>query len=127
MLRTVGLDVWMNLSADFPNMEVLKTVLLSPASHNCLLRHNVGPEGRPQHCCAWLGAACSFPKCASVIIPEEVIRAVHYFQPAPFFTDLDVTHTHSDESKLLQLQFSLEQWTTLPAGSERLPVHTAAS
>ncbi|XP_037464413.1 probable protein NAP1 [Triticum dicoccoides] len=31
-----------------------------------------GPEGRPQHCCAWLGAACSFPECASAIIPEEV-------------------------------------------------------
>ncbi|GJN12494.1 hypothetical protein PR202_ga30776 [Eleusine coracana subsp. coracana] len=31
-----------------------------------------GPEGRPQHCCAWLGAACSFPECASSIIPEEV-------------------------------------------------------
>ena len=30
-----------------------------------------GPEGRPQHCCAWLGAACSFPECASAIIPEE--------------------------------------------------------
>ncbi|BAF24320.2 Os08g0544500, partial [Oryza sativa Japonica Group] len=31
-----------------------------------------GPEGRPQHCCAWLGAACCFPECASSIIPEEV-------------------------------------------------------
>ncbi|CAO2210203.1 unnamed protein product [Urochloa humidicola] len=31
-----------------------------------------GPEGRPQHCCAWLGSACSFPECASAIIPEEV-------------------------------------------------------
>lgn len=32
-----------------------------------------GPEGRrPQHCCAWLGVASSFPECASVILPEEV-------------------------------------------------------
>lgn len=31
-----------------------------------------GPEGRPQHCCAWLGVASSFPECASTIVPEEV-------------------------------------------------------
>lgn len=31
-----------------------------------------GPEGRPQHCCAWLGIASSFPECASPIVPEEV-------------------------------------------------------
>ncbi|VFQ97446.1 unnamed protein product [Cuscuta campestris] len=31
-----------------------------------------GPEGRPQHCCAWLGVASSFPECASSIIHEEV-------------------------------------------------------
>jgi len=37
-----------------------------------------GPEGRPQHCCAWLGAACSFPECASAIIPEEVYIWIHY-------------------------------------------------
>jgi hypothetical protein len=37
-----------------------------------------GPEGRPQHCCAWLGAACSFPECASAIIPEEVSISTHY-------------------------------------------------
>ncbi|XP_039139762.1 probable protein NAP1 [Dioscorea cayenensis subsp. rotundata] len=30
-----------------------------------------GPEGRPQHCCAWLGVASSFPDCSSAIIPEE--------------------------------------------------------
>ncbi|KAL6546210.1 histone chaperone [Orobanche minor] len=33
-----------------------------------------GPEGRPQHCCAWLGVASSFPECASPIVPEEVIK-----------------------------------------------------
>lgn len=33
-----------------------------------------GPEGRPQHCCAWLGIASSFPECASPIVPEEVIN-----------------------------------------------------
>ncbi|CAH9076240.1 unnamed protein product [Cuscuta epithymum] len=33
-----------------------------------------GPEGRPQHCCAWLGVASSFPECASSIIPEEVAK-----------------------------------------------------
>ncbi|KAI5667543.1 hypothetical protein M9H77_17396 [Catharanthus roseus] len=34
-----------------------------------------GPEGRrPQHCCAWLGVASSFPECASVILPEEVTK-----------------------------------------------------
>lgn len=32
-----------------------------------------GPEGRPQHCCAWLGVASSFPECASSIVPEEVL------------------------------------------------------
>ncbi|KAG0470469.1 hypothetical protein HPP92_017169 [Vanilla planifolia] len=31
-----------------------------------------GPEGRPQHCCAWLGVASSFPECAFAIIPEEL-------------------------------------------------------
>ncbi|GMH02666.1 hypothetical protein Nepgr_004505 [Nepenthes gracilis] len=33
-----------------------------------------GPEGRPQHCCAWLGVASSFPDCASHIVPEEVTK-----------------------------------------------------
>ncbi|KAF8412694.1 hypothetical protein HHK36_000662 [Tetracentron sinense] len=33
-----------------------------------------GPEGRPQHCCAWLGVASSFPECASVIVPEELTK-----------------------------------------------------
>ncbi|KAK4254685.1 hypothetical protein QN277_010029 [Acacia crassicarpa] len=33
-----------------------------------------GPEGRPQHCCAWLGIASSFPECASPIVPEEVTK-----------------------------------------------------
>lgn len=33
-----------------------------------------GPEGRPQHCCAWLGVASSFPECASTIVPEELTR-----------------------------------------------------
>jgi hypothetical protein len=31
-----------------------------------------GPEGRPQHCCAWRGVASSFPEFASPIVPEEV-------------------------------------------------------
>ncbi|KAJ8436851.1 hypothetical protein Cgig2_026175 [Carnegiea gigantea] len=33
-----------------------------------------GPEGRPQHCCAWLGVASSFPEVASHIVPEEVTK-----------------------------------------------------
>ncbi|XP_027086320.2 protein NAP1-like [Coffea arabica] len=33
-----------------------------------------GPEGRPQHCCAWLGVASSFPECASPIVSEEVTK-----------------------------------------------------
>ncbi|KAL8167962.1 hypothetical protein V2J09_009461 [Rumex salicifolius] len=33
-----------------------------------------GPEGRPQHCCAWLGVASSFPECASHVVPEEVTK-----------------------------------------------------
>ncbi|XP_030481196.1 protein NAP1 [Cannabis sativa] len=33
-----------------------------------------GAEGRPQHCCAWLGVASSFPECASPIVPEEVTK-----------------------------------------------------
>ncbi|KAK3040700.1 hypothetical protein RJ639_028396 [Escallonia herrerae] len=33
-----------------------------------------GPEGRPQHCCAWLGIASSFPECALTIVPEEVTK-----------------------------------------------------
>ncbi|XP_043699376.1 protein NAP1-like isoform X2 [Telopea speciosissima] len=33
-----------------------------------------GPEGRPQHCCAWLGVASSFPECASAVIPEELTK-----------------------------------------------------
>lgn len=33
-----------------------------------------GPEGRPQHCCAWLGVASSFPECASAIVPEEIAK-----------------------------------------------------
>lgn len=35
-----------------------------------------GPEGRPQHCCAWLGVASSFPECASGIVPDEVL--IHF-------------------------------------------------
>ena len=38
-----------------------------------------GPEGRPQHCCAWLGVASSFPECASAIVPEEVINQSHTY------------------------------------------------
>lgn len=38
-----------------------------------------GPEGRPQHCCAWLGVASSFPECASPIVPEEVIHPFFFF------------------------------------------------
>lgn len=37
-----------------------------------------GPEGRPQHCCAWLGVASSFPECASPIVPEEVIHKLKF-------------------------------------------------
>ncbi|XP_042490573.1 protein NAP1 [Macadamia integrifolia] len=33
-----------------------------------------GPEGRPQHCCAWLGVASSFPECASMVVPEELSK-----------------------------------------------------
>ncbi|KAH9795657.1 protein NAP1 [Citrus sinensis] len=33
-----------------------------------------GPEGRPQHCCAWLGVASSFPECGSPIVPEEMVK-----------------------------------------------------
>ncbi|KAJ4975907.1 hypothetical protein NE237_001013 [Protea cynaroides] len=33
-----------------------------------------GPEGRPQHCCAWLGVASSFPECASTLVPEELTK-----------------------------------------------------
>lgn len=33
-----------------------------------------GPEGRPQHCCAWLGVASSFPEVASHIVPEEATK-----------------------------------------------------
>ncbi|KAL6567180.1 histone chaperone [Orobanche gracilis] len=36
-----------------------------------------GPEGRPQHCYAWLGVASSFPKCASPIVPEECMPGSH--------------------------------------------------
>ncbi|KAG6736082.1 hypothetical protein POTOM_061221 [Populus tomentosa] len=42
---------------------------------NAVFRNTMfGPEGRPQHCCAWLGVASSFPECASPIVPEEVIH-----------------------------------------------------
>lgn len=33
-----------------------------------------GPEGRPQHCCAWLGVASSFPDNATVSVPEEFLK-----------------------------------------------------
>eukprot|EP00252_Welwitschia_mirabilis_P021329 TRINITY_DN5452_c0_g1_i3.p1 TRINITY_DN5452_c0_g1~~TRINITY_DN5452_c0_g1_i3.p1 ORF type:complete len:1244 (-),score=247.08 TRINITY_DN5452_c0_g1_i3:983-4714(-) len=33
-----------------------------------------GPEGRPQHCCAWLGVASSFTDNATVGVPDEVIK-----------------------------------------------------
>ncbi|KAL4201241.1 hypothetical protein AMTRI_Chr02g257710 [Amborella trichopoda] len=33
-----------------------------------------GPEGRPQHCCAWLGVASSFPENACISLPEEVTK-----------------------------------------------------
>lgn len=38
-----------------------------------------GPEGRPHHCCAWLGVASSFPECASATVPEEVINQSHTY------------------------------------------------
>ncbi|KAH9315390.1 hypothetical protein KI387_024017, partial [Taxus chinensis] len=58
------------------------------ATHACLkqlyyYRHHLtvvfrntmfGPEGRPQHCCAWLGVASSFPDNATVSVPEELIK-----------------------------------------------------
>lgn len=44
-----------------------------------------GPEGRPQHCCAWLGVASSFPECASPVVPEEVIHEIYALLPSrPF-------------------------------------------
>ncbi|XP_031487983.1 protein NAP1 [Nymphaea colorata] len=33
-----------------------------------------GPEGRPHHCCAWLGVASSFPECASLTLSDEITR-----------------------------------------------------
>ncbi|PQP92388.1 hypothetical protein Pyn_30364 [Prunus yedoensis var. nudiflora] len=42
-----------------------------------------GPEGRPQHCCAWLGVASSFPECASPIVPEEVIHKLKFLNLCP--------------------------------------------
>ncbi|KAJ0982859.1 hypothetical protein J5N97_011114 [Dioscorea zingiberensis] len=32
----------------------------------------LGLRDLPQHCCAWLGVASSFPDCASTIVPEEI-------------------------------------------------------
>jgi hypothetical protein len=38
-----------------------------------VFRHTMfGPEGRPQHCCAWLGLACAFPDNAHPNVPDEV-------------------------------------------------------
>lgn len=31
-----------------------------------------GPEGRPQHCCAWLSLACTFSDNAHPNVPDEV-------------------------------------------------------
>ncbi|KAI6704041.1 hypothetical protein NL676_013177 [Syzygium grande] len=39
-----------------------------------------GPEGRPQHCCAWLGVASSFPECASPIVAEEYMGILGNFR-----------------------------------------------
>nr|AAC61824.1 unknown protein [Arabidopsis thaliana] len=44
------------------------------AAYNWSRNTMFGPEGRPQHCCAWLSVASSFPECASLIIPEEVTK-----------------------------------------------------
>jgi hypothetical protein len=39
-----------------------------------VFRHTMfGPEGRPQHCCAWLSLACNFPENAHPNVPDEVL------------------------------------------------------
>ncbi|KAF7115929.1 hypothetical protein RHSIM_RhsimUnG0043400 [Rhododendron simsii] len=51
------------------------TTVPSELSQKQVFRNTMfGPEGRPQHCCAWLGVASSFPECASAIVPEEVTK-----------------------------------------------------
>ncbi|KAG5516859.1 hypothetical protein RHGRI_037557 [Rhododendron griersonianum] len=51
------------------------TTVPSELSQTQVFRNTMfGPEGRPQHCCAWLGVASSFPECASAIVPEEVTK-----------------------------------------------------
>ncbi|KAL2631653.1 hypothetical protein R1flu_016339 [Riccia fluitans] len=52
---------------------------------SAVFRHTMfGPEGRPQHCCAWLGLANAFPENAHPTLPDELSKfakdAVSYAQ-----------------------------------------------
>uniref|UniRef100_A0A2P2KWR2 Protein NAP1-like isoform X2 n=3 Tax=Rhizophora mucronata TaxID=61149 RepID=A0A2P2KWR2_RHIMU len=53
----------------------LKTLYFYHQHLTAVFRNTMfGPEGRPQHCCAWLGVASCFPDCSSPIVPEEVTK-----------------------------------------------------
>ncbi|CAM6099238.1 unnamed protein product [Calypogeia fissa] len=52
---------------------------------SAVFRHTMfGPEGRPQHCCAWLGLANAFPENAHHSLPDEMTKfakdAISYAQ-----------------------------------------------
>ncbi|VAI86730.1 unnamed protein product [Triticum turgidum subsp. durum] len=73
MLHTVGQGCVDELESQLSKHGSLKKLYFYHQHLTTVFRNTMfGPEGRPQHCCAWLGAACSFPECASAIIPEEV-------------------------------------------------------
>ncbi|KAG0587429.1 hypothetical protein KC19_2G163800 [Ceratodon purpureus] len=51
----------------------LKVLYFYRPDVTAVFRHTMfGPEGRPQHCCAWLSLACSFPDNAHPNVPDEV-------------------------------------------------------
>ncbi|KAK3006689.1 hypothetical protein RJ639_017583, partial [Escallonia herrerae] len=95
-----------------------------------------GPEGRPQHCCAWLGIASSFPECASTIVPEEVTKfgrdAVLYVESLieSIMGGLEGLINILDSEGgfgSLEMQLSPEQAATLMNLTTRISIHPAKS
>ncbi|GFS42969.1 transcription activator [Actinidia rufa] len=95
-----------------------------------------GPEGRPQHCCAWLGVASSFPECASAIVPEEVTKigrdAVLYVESLieSIMGGLDGLINILDSEGgfgSLEMQFLPEQAATLVNLTSRISIPSAKS
>ncbi|KAH7432487.1 hypothetical protein KP509_07G024700 [Ceratopteris richardii] len=61
-----------DIEGQFAQHSSLKTLYFYRQHLKTVFRHTMfGPEGRPQHCCAWLRIACSFMENMHLTVPEE--------------------------------------------------------